>query len=606
MSGLLKAAALYTHTSSLSGGNASPWVLTKPATDIDGNPFTVADGDVLILLIKATSTATRFPNTGATSPGAYPSGWADWTPAGIATTNNQSAAANAALSTNAIWAYMKVAGASEPASYDFPFTATNPQAEAVILVLRGADTANPVKAGAQMGSSANSSASARTLPSVTGLAAGDDLVRVFLGTGGATSVTYDVVWPAGLTQVAEGTSAANFISVAHQIRSDSSDSGTAAVTIQDTTAAAQATTYRAIAFAIAAAPASAPSNTVLPAVTGTLAVGQQLTCDNGSWDGSPTSFTRQWKRDGSAISGATAGTYTVVSGDAGHTITCTVTATNVAGSTAATSTGSAIPPAPANTVLPTITTDGTPATGETITGAKGTWTNATSYTIQFYRGNSPISGATGTGNTLDYVLRQTDEGANIKIGVIAHGPGGDSSEAFSDVIVPAVTAPLGDASGLFYYSGGTDNTSPSASIGGARGGTIPAATLNSVFGPIPGSMRQSGGVLYAVLYVRNTHGSTTLPSSKLFVSQQPDNPGLHIDVAVPSQAAGQTVPALASRITAPVGASWTRAPTFDLGDAYGDLGPGAARGIYVRLTIDPGTPVSDDSRFRIDVQSQAA
>lgn len=69
------------------------------------------------------------------------------------------------------------------------------------------------------------------------------------------------------------------------------------------------------------------NNTALPVITGTGEVGQVLTVSNGSWSQTPDSYTRQWKRDGVAISGATNTTYTLTSSDIGtNKITCTVTA----------------------------------------------------------------------------------------------------------------------------------------------------------------------------------------------------------------------------------------------------------------------------------------
>jgi hypothetical protein len=82
---------------------------------------------------------------------------------------------------------------------------------------------------------------------------------------------------------------------------------------------------------------AAPVNSVLPAISGLLEVGETLTVYPGVWTGGVDSYTYVWKNEGVAIGGATAATYVLQAGDTGDNITVTVTATNAAGSTAATS-----------------------------------------------------------------------------------------------------------------------------------------------------------------------------------------------------------------------------------------------------------------------------
>lgn len=82
---------------------------------------------------------------------------------------------------------------------------------------------------------------------------------------------------------------------------------------------------------------SAPVNTVLPVISGTLAIGSVLSTTDGTWTNSPISYTYQWKRNGANIGGATANTYTLTASDPGTAITVTVTATNAGGSNSATS-----------------------------------------------------------------------------------------------------------------------------------------------------------------------------------------------------------------------------------------------------------------------------
>lgn len=77
-----------------------------------------------------------------------------------------------------------------------------------------------------------------------------------------------------------------------------------------------------------------PVNVDIPHVSGGDTVGSTLTCTMGNWQGSPTSYAYTWASDGVATGDASQ-TYSVLASDAGHAISCVVTATNNAGSTEA-------------------------------------------------------------------------------------------------------------------------------------------------------------------------------------------------------------------------------------------------------------------------------
>lgn len=113
-------------------------------------------------------------------------------------------------------------------------------------------------------------------------------------------------------------------------------------------------------FTTAPAPASPPppppppASTGAPAISGSVSQGATLTASTGTWSGSPVSYAYEWQRCDSAgancspVSGQTASSYVLASGDSGFTMRVAVTASNSAGSSApATSAPTIVVPAPA-------------------------------------------------------------------------------------------------------------------------------------------------------------------------------------------------------------------------------------------------------------------
>ena len=76
-----------------------------------------------------------------------------------------------------------------------------------------------------------------------------------------------------------------------------------------------------------------PVNTTPPALSyGGRYEGELVYTDNGTWDNSPTSFTYQWYRDATPISGETLNEYFLAAADADTYVSCEVTAINGSGS----------------------------------------------------------------------------------------------------------------------------------------------------------------------------------------------------------------------------------------------------------------------------------
>jgi hypothetical protein len=189
---------------------------------------------------------------------------------------------------------------------------------------------------------------------------------------------------------------------------------------------------------------SSPVNTTPPVISGTPVPGSTLTCSTGTWSNGPTGYSYEWNRDGTAITGAASQTYIVGAGDQGHSLTCTVTAANAAGSgQPATSTPVSVPaPAPpkgtpATTAAPVIT--GPARAGKTLSCSTGAWTNhPTTFAYQWSRDTTPIHGATGA----SYTIQKSDEQLTLTCTVTASNPTGTGLPSTSKgVQIPVARMP---------------------------------------------------------------------------------------------------------------------------------------------------------------------
>ena len=117
---------------------------------------------------------------------------------------------------------------------------------------------------------------------------------------------------------------------------------------------------------------AAPTNSVLPVVSGTTRTGSTLTATSGTWTGAPT-FVYQWQRATSSagtytnISSAVNNTYVLTDTDIGKYIKVSVVATNGAGTASVLSEATSVVVDLPDSVVPTATTATATAAGFTFT-----------------------------------------------------------------------------------------------------------------------------------------------------------------------------------------------------------------------------------------------
>jgi hypothetical protein len=190
-----------------------------------------------------------------------------------------------------------------------------------------------------------------TAPVISGTATIGSTISSTTGvwTNSPTSYTYQ--WQRNGSNIG-GATASTYLTV-------TADGGTSLTCI--VTAVNAGGSVSATSNALSIAPAVLPPvNTTAPVISGTPTGGSTISSTTGVWTNSPTSYTYQWQRNGSNISGATASTYLTVSADGGTSLTDVVTAINASGSASATSNALSIAP---NLITPVMSSVSLPSTG---------------------------------------------------------------------------------------------------------------------------------------------------------------------------------------------------------------------------------------------------
>jgi len=177
-----------------------------------------------------------------------------------------------------------------------------------------------------------------------------------------------------------------------------------------------------------AAPATPPSNTAEPAISGTAEQGRTLRTSNGSWSGTQLiSYAYQWVRCGAdggrpdggncaIVSGATSRDYRLGAGDVGFRMRARVTAANADGSrTAASNPTAVVAGPPVNTSIPAAR--GTTLVGSVLTADPGSWTGrqSISFSYRWLRCNTQGGECVSIGGATSRTYRLTASDVNHKM-----------------------------------------------------------------------------------------------------------------------------------------------------------------------------------------------
>jgi PKD repeat protein len=283
-------------------------------------------------------------------------------------------------------------------------------------------------------------------------------------------------------------------------------------------------------------------NTWAPSIAGTPRDGQTLTANAGSWLGMGTiGYEYQWQRcdrygNGCEnITGATALTHTLVSGDVEHALRLVVSAGETGGMVSETTPATAVIAGEGDpTIEETPVVYGTGLVGDTLTASTGTWSGEGSigYAYQWERCSeaggscSSISGATAS----TYTLTESDVAHTLRALVTATGGSGSTTGASGPTAAISPTALL-------------DISAPSISGPHELGRALSAD---------PGIWTAAGAITYAYQWKRcNEHGESC---SSISDATDPTYTPTGSDI-------GDTIEVAVTAIATPGSSGETSAPT---------------------------------------------
>jgi len=157
----------------------------------------------------------------------------------------------------------------------------------------------------------------------------------------------------------------------------------------------------------------------------------------------------------------------------------------------------------------------------------------------------------------------------------------------------------------WYYSGGTGNTNPNASLGGDISTTEVGTSIHSLFDRVTGQEALDGDIEYRCVFFKNTDADADgLITPKVFVYSNTSSADTTLAIGLDPAGKNASATTIGDEGTTPTGPSFTT-PTDYAGGLALPSAPYAQNdyvGIWIRRTITGGAAVSSSDAATLRVQ----
>jgi hypothetical protein len=158
-----------------------------------------------------------------------------------------------------------------------------------------------------------------------------------------------------------------------------------------------------------------------------------------------------------------------------------------------------------------------------------------------------------------------------------------------------------------YLSGGSGNTDPNAALGGARSTTeVTDSTVANLFDNVNSDESTAGDTEYRCAYIRNTHGSLTLQSAKVWIQTNTPSSDTSAQIGLGTSAVNGTEQTVADESTAPSGVTFSNAANEGASLSIGDIPAGQHKALWFKRVVSASAGAYNTDSVTIRVKCDTA
>jgi len=162
---------------------------------------------------------------------------------------------------------------------------------------------------------------------------------------------------------------------------------------------------------------------------------------------------------------------------------------------------------------------------------------------------------------------------------------------------------------IIRLSGGSGNTDPNASLGGAMSTSTAVTdnTTHNLFDQVSGTESAAGDTEYRCVYLLNNHGTLTAQNTHVYISSNTASADTTIDIALDGGGLNATAEGpVANENTAPSGESFTAPTTYAAGLDMTNIPAGQKYALWIRRTVNAGAAAVNDDAVTIKYDCDTA